>query len=237
LRDKLSRRLSHLKYGTTLTLLGLAQIALPFTQDAHAFSWMLWWSGVSWTVAGCAYGGVGARAFGKRLNGNIAVPNIVLLFPFFAAIWLAWHLQRALSREPCYSEVASAVWLGRRCFANELPPEVGLIVDLTAEFPEPKPVREGRIYLCLPVLDASAPSLEDFQSLIQAIVSSHKPVYIHCAQGHGRSAMVAAAVLVARGDVATLDEAEGMLQSSRPAIKINGAQRKLLREWVSKRKE
>src|SRR5947209_17823719 len=60
-------------------------------------------------------------------------------------------------REPCCPEVVPGIWVGRRAYARELPPDITLVVDLTAEFPEPRAVRAGRSYVCLPTLDATAP--------------------------------------------------------------------------------
>ena len=218
-----------MKYGIMLILLGVTQ--LVFARDAGSLSWFLCWSGGSWILAGCAYGIVGARVFGKREDGRLAWWSVLLLFPFLAETWLLWHLQSLLTSEPHHVEVAPGIWLGRRCGGNQLPSGVKLVVDLTAEFAEPGSVRTGRSYLCVPTLDASVPSPEAFRDLIQAITVCQEPVYIHCALGHGRSATVVVAALVARGNAATLEEAEHMVKRARPGIKINPIQRNLLKQW------
>jgi len=53
-------------------------------------------------------------------------------------------------------------------------------------------------------------------------------MYIHCAQGRGRSAAVAAALLIRKGLAADVDEAERMLRAARPSIRISPAQRRLV---------
>ena len=218
-----------MKYGIMLILLGVAQLVL--SSQIGLFAWLLGWSGGSWVVAGCAYGFVGARAFGKRPDGKIAWWSVALLLPFLLATWLLWHVQLALTKEPPYVEVAPGIWLGRRCYGNEMPSDVKLVVDLTAEFGEPKAVRTGRSYYSLPILDASVPSLEAFRKLVQAAVTFQEPVYVHCALGHGRSAMVVIALLVAKGMAASLDEAERRVKQARPGIKISAIQRRLLQQW------
>lgn len=224
-----------MKYAFMLILLGLAQIILA--HDVTLFSWLLWWSGASWVLAGCAYGVIGPRAFGKRENGSLRWWNSALLLPFLTVTWFLWHLQKMLTKEAPHVEVAPGIWLGRRCFDNELPSGVQMIVDLTAEFSEPPAVMAGRAYRCLPTLDACAPApIIAFEALIEAIAASEQPVYIHCALGHGRSATVTMAVLVARGNTASLAQAEQMVKSARPGIKISNAQRHLLQQWFSSRK-
>ena len=212
-----------------LAVLGLAQVV--FAYDVSALSWFFWWSGLSWIFAGGAYGFIGARAFGKRSDGSMVWWNVLLFFPYLAATWLLWYTQKALTKEPLCDQVSPGIWLGRRCSADELPPGIEMVVDLTAEFPEMRPIREGRAYLCLPILDASIPSLTSFQELVQMIASVDKPVYVHCALGHGRSAAVAVAILVARGDAVSVDQAELMVKMVRPGIAINTVQRHFLQQW------
>lgn len=222
-----------MKYGVSLVLLGLIQIALALR--AGALGWLVAWSGVSWLLAGCSYAFLGPKPFGKRADGTLAGGNVVLLLPFLLLTWLLWHLQIALTREPHHVEVVPGIWLGRRCYAHELPPNIRTVVDLTAEFAETKTVRAGRSYLCLPTLDASIPSQQAFGALIEDIIRCEAPVYIHCALGHGRSAMVAVAVLAAQGTSDTPEEAEKRLKQARSGIGINAAQRNLLNQWWAAR--
>lgn len=106
-----------------------------------------------------------------------------------------------------------------------------MVVDMTAEFHEPESVRTGRTYLCVPTLDTSVPSLEDFQALIHAIARFPEPVYVHCALGHGRSATVVIAALMATGNAASVEEAERIVKRARPGVGISAAQRRLLQQW------
>jgi hypothetical protein len=54
------------------------------------------------------------------------------------------------------------------------------------------------------------------------------PIYIHCAQGHGRTATIAVATLIAMGKVATIDAGLGLLHTMSPAARPNRAQREAL---------
>ena len=104
---------------------------------------------------------------------------------------------------------------------------------MTSEFPEPSDLQSGCSYVCVPTLDASVPSDKVFAELVQTIVDSPEPVYVHCALGHGRSTAVVTAVLVANSSAATIEQAEQSVKQARPGIKINPVRRKLLQRWFS----
>jgi protein-tyrosine phosphatase len=190
--------------------------------------WLLFWPGVSGALLAAGYAGLGPVVCGKRVDGRLAWWAVLLLFPYFGLTWLAWYVQRLVSREECCNEVAPGLWIGRRVFARELPPGIALVVDLTAEFPEPRGVMRGRSYLSVPVLDALGPPVPVFRKLIAEVASTSGPVFIHCAAGHGRSALVAAGVLLSREAAPDAAEAIAMVRRARPAARLNAAQRRLL---------
>jgi protein-tyrosine phosphatase len=213
-------------YAVVFILLGIELIAAGVFLGGPG--WLLCWPGGSFLLVAAAYAGLGPRVFGKRRDGRLAWWAVLLLLPYLGLTWLVWHAQRRLSREPCCHAAAPGLWLGRRAYGHELPPEVSLVVDLTAEFAEPRGVRRGRTYLCVPILDGTATDEKTFRDLIGQIVAWPGGVYIHCAMGHGRSATLAAAVLLARGLAGTAGEAEQLLRRARPGVRLKPAQRTLL---------
>jgi protein-tyrosine phosphatase len=190
---------------------------------------LLLWPALGLLLFAAAYAGAGPRLLGKRPDGRLRWWAWLLLGPVLLFVWTVWHLQRLLSREPASHEVAPGVWLGRRALARELPPGVVLVIDLTAEFPVARGVAHGREYVALPTLDGTAPQEEALRAALTCIVGSPGPVYIHCAMGHGRSATLAAAVLLARGLAGDVAQAEKMLRGVRPGVRLKPAQRELLR--------
>jgi protein-tyrosine phosphatase len=152
---------------------------------------------------------------------------VLVLLPYLQLTWLVWHVQRLLNREPCCNEISPGVWLGRRPLAADLPPGVDFIVDVTAEF-RVRGIARDRSYLCLPTLDTYAPGETMLCEAVSRIVGWPGQVYIHCALGHGRSAAVAAAVLLARGLAQDVADAEHMLRQIRPAVRLKPVQRSLL---------
>ena len=104
------------------------------------------------------------------------------------------------------------------------------MIDLTAEFLEPATVRIGRAYLAVPMLDGAVPLEAEFHRAVRAAVESPGVVYLHCAQGHGRTGLVAAAVMVARGHSSSAEEALGALRAAQPRLDLNDRQLRFLRQ-------
>ena len=217
-----------MRYALLLSVLGIAQVLLGLRLGI--FGWLLFWSGVNFVIVGAAYGGLGPRVLGKRADGTLAWPNIVLLLPYFLLTWMLWYGQQRITREPSANEVIPGVWLGRRPLSErELPPSVGVIADLAAEFWEPRAIRIGqRTYLNLPTLDAATPTVPEFTALVTTLAAATTPIYIHCALGHGRSALIAAAILLRRKLADDARQAEAMVNHARPGVELNRAQREFL---------
>jgi protein-tyrosine phosphatase len=117
---------------------------------------------------------------------------------------------------------------------KEVPADVRLVVDMTAEFPRMASTPASVDYLCLPTLDASAPDLARCEALVRRIYAHPGPVYIHCAQGHGRSAVVAGALLYVRGVATTADDAIARMKRHRPGINLSSSQRAALAALCSR---
>jgi protein-tyrosine phosphatase len=216
----------NIKYSLLFALMGLAQLYLGVQSGYVGGIWF--WSGMSFFIVAAGYGGLGAKIFGKRPDGTLRWWNVLLLLPYLLLTWSLWHLQRWLSKEPCHHQVAPNLWIGRRALCRELPNGINLVVDLTAELAVPHGVKEGREYLCVPTLDSSVPERREFERILQAVLECKGGVYIHCANGHGRSATLVLAVLLASTRQETLKQAEAFLKQVRPGIGLHSQQRRLL---------
>ena len=212
-----------------LLLIGAGQLALVALHPRAA--WILIWSGLSFCAVAAAYALQRPCVFGKRMDGTMAWGPCASLLPFLLLTWLLWYCQTCFSREAVCDEVAPGLWLGRRAGLEELPPDITLIVDLTSEFCEAQAVRAGRAYLCLPTLDNAASAPEAFRNAVREIVSYGGAVYIHCALGHGRSALVAAAVLMARGLAFDPEDALARVKQARPGDRLSRDQWEFLKKW------
>jgi protein-tyrosine phosphatase len=215
-------------YAVIFAMLGLGLIAMAAVNGGIA--WLLLWPAVSFFVVAAAYAGAGPRVLGKRPDGSLQPGWGAIALPFLMYSWAVWHALRLLSREPPWQEVAPQLRIGRRLLPREFPADVGLLVDVAAEFPEPGSNRVGRTYVSFPVLDASVPKVDDLVALAQKICKHDGVVLIHCAQGHGRSGLVAAAVLLCRGKATTVIDAIRQIRASRPGVRLNPQQRRVLNE-------
>ncbi|HEY1067949.1 MAG TPA: phosphatase, partial [Pirellulales bacterium] len=198
------------KYGVLFTLFG--GILAAYGPLFGGWAWLLVWPAASFFLVGLAYLGLGPRVFGKRANGRLSWWSPLVVGPYIAALWATWFVMRLVTREPAYNEVAPNLFVGRRPLANDAPPDAALVVDMTAEF-RAAPLDWSRTtYLTLPTLDTAAPPEADFDRIVALAAIERGPVLIHCGQGHGRAAMLAAAVLVARGLAEDAAEAERILK-------------------------
>lgn len=215
-----------MKYAVLYFLLSICLISIGLY--VKVFGWLLIWFGCNCIIVGLAYVVANPKIFGKQANGRIASWTLCLLLPYLLITWAFWEIKRIILREECCHKIASGIWLGRRAFADELPENISLIIDLTAEFIEPNNVVAGKTYICVPTLDASVPPDEKFIELIETISSWQGNVYLHCALGHGRAATLAAGTLFAKGLVDDMIEAEKVLKQIRPSVSFSKVQKQLL---------
>jgi protein-tyrosine phosphatase len=194
--------------------------------------WILLWPAAVLIAVAIIYLVPAPGALGKRPDGTLAWWAWLAWAPLFGYMRLLHEAARRLTDEPVANEVAPGVWVGRRPRVHELPAGIALVIDLCAELPEAPGVTDGRAYLTIPTLDAMAPPAQDIARAVDAVLGARGPAFIHCAFGHGRSAAVAAAVLVRRGD-ATLADVEHKLRACRPRIGLNAHQRRALADAVA----
>ena len=172
-----------------------------------------------------SYAGLGPRLFWKR-QGRLHLLTRALFWPYLLLNGLLWEFLRRLPGERPYVEVSPGLWLGRRLTGREARP-FRAVLDLTCEFSEPRGLREAPAYLCLPVLDGRPPDREALGVALR-FLGEQEEVYVHCAMGHGRSATVVIAHLLATGAEADLAAAERRLVSLRPRVRLRRGQRRLL---------
>ncbi|MEO8844033.1 MAG: dual specificity protein phosphatase family protein [Kofleriaceae bacterium] len=203
-------------------------LVLGYVAATIPYAWIFWWPVAVLVAAWFVYLASAPGAFMKQPDGRLPWYAWVVWAPIFVWQWLAHEFVRAFSKEPVANEVAPGVWVGRRPRTSELRPDIKIVIDLCAELPAARGVTDHRSYVSIPTLDARSPSPEQIASAVDRVVATEGPALIHCAFGHGRSATVAAAVLVRRGD-ATLETVEATMKVSRPRIGINRIQRAALR--------
>jgi hypothetical protein len=205
-----------------LSFIALGMAALAVLGEGP--SWFLFWPAFSFGAATIAYSRRRPDLFGKQRNGRLSWARLVALLPYLGLTWATWWLARALDRRPPCAMLTESLYIGRRPLPAEVPPGVRSILDLTCELSEDPEVMRDRVYLLRPILDATAMSAGELVALVAELQRLPPPVYVHCAQGHGRTGMVAAAFLIATGRALTVEDALTHVWAVRPAARPNKAQ-------------
>lgn len=215
-------------------LFGLTGLAMFFSAALlPPWSWAMLYPAASFFAVAWCYLQHGRGDFGKQSHGGWTWRALLVYGPYFACTWLAWHALRFVVREACWHRVSEGIYVGRRPLGHELPTDARYVIDLTAEFYAAPWIRRDRRYLALPALDAYTPDAAAFAAALADAAASAEPIYIHCAQGRGRSAMFAAALFVAKGLASSIDDAEAMLRAVRPSVRLRPEQRRLAMEVVA----
>lgn len=188
-----------------------------------------------------AWAGLGANP-GALLKGERSPWLQPLFFPFRAVAWLLTLLARLARRGPPISPICPGVYMGVRLFPFEAGKldalGVRCVVDLCAELPtNARMACAPFIRLQVPVLDRCPPLPEELERAtdwIAARLAEGEAVYIHCAFGRGRSALVAAAALLRLGVASHPDDALTRLVRARPVVHVRGDQYAALVDYAAR---
>ncbi len=189
---------------------------------SRPWTWLLFWPATSCLLIGVAYCGLGPGIYRKN-HGRLPFTTQLLLAP----ILLGQRLSLAHYARQCqpWNRVTDHVWIGRKLSDAEaraaIAAGVTAVLDLTAEFSEPRAFR-GLDYRNLPLLDLTAPlpaQLHDACAWISER-AARGIVYVHCKAGYSRTAAVAGAWLIASGEAESPDQAIAMLRNARPTMVI-----------------
>jgi hypothetical protein len=172
--------------------------------------------------------------FLKRPDGRLAPVSWIVFGAYHVTCLLFLACYRPLARKEPWHEVIPGLYVGCRPgrrdegFWKSRRGDGGFhVLDLTAELPAAPWVRNRARYLCLRLLDRTAPDLGDLEKGVAFIGEGlvEGIVLVHCAFGHSRSALYVAAYLMASGRCRTAEEAWLAVQEKRPGAYLNAAQR------------
>ncbi|PHR89259.1 MAG: phosphatase [Blastopirellula sp.] len=215
-----------MKYALLFSLLSVILTFIASTTQGWAF--LLLWPALSFGIVSIGYFSIGPPVFGKSSQGILSPITKVLVLPYLLLLHAVWQLARVVSREPAYHQITEKVWIGRRLLSHELPTEIDHVIDLTCEFNEPEALRLCN-YNSYQILDAHVPTLSQLRIWLNETSKLTGTLYIHCAQGHGRTGLFTAAYLFNSGLTQSTDDALKMIQSQRPLVRLNRVQLDFLR--------
>ncbi|MGC3959152.1 MAG: dual specificity protein phosphatase family protein [Verrucomicrobiota bacterium] len=228
-----------MKYGIIFLILGCLLLACGWMMESRMAQFAAVYSTLGFLAVGIGYLLKLDAVWLKRRNGTLGLVSFAFYLPLHVLNWLSLRLATCNKNYPSRHELVPNLWFGRRPFSCEakamLANESWAVVDLTAEFSEPKDLRRGK-FLCLPTLDHTAPTPSQIKAALRFIAAekaTHK-VLVHCALGHGRSATIVAAWLLQNGLAKTVADAESKLREIRSGVRLKSSQRRLLDEMLSK---
>jgi len=183
---------------------------------------LLCWPGCNFLWLGVAHFTGNHRAFGKRRDGTLPWWSKLLHFPLLSFTTVVWHVERLLKREPACNRVDEHLVVCRRLLSHEVSGECVNFVDLTAEFEEPHAIRQRAGYISYPILNGDAPTPESLLALVSRLEPGQ--TCVHCAAGHGRTALFALALLFWWGTVTDIETGLQVLRAARPGIHLSRQQ-------------
>lgn len=177
-------------------------------------------------IYGLREGGVGVEDPSLRPAWSFVVR--VVLLPYLILGAAALYAARWFDKEGLLNPVAPGLFIGRLPFPFELSKlrtaGIGAVLNLCWEFPQLSGIdgEPGIKTARAPILDGSPPTDRQFQEAIQTVErwrAEGRRVLVHCAQGHGRTATITAAILIRLGLASDVDEALSMIAAARPLAK------------------
>lgn len=142
-----------------------------------------------------------------------------------------WRLQIQVSDEPPFHKIENLdIWVGRRLLPKEMPEEIDMIIDLTSEFPK---IDSTKSYINIPLLDGINPPrsiVKSVKQVAEKIKKEKLKIYIHCAQGHGRTATFTSLLLVELGLAENPLGGYEKVREARPKAKVSSSQKRFLEE-------
>ncbi|HEY0073524.1 MAG TPA: dual specificity protein phosphatase family protein [Abditibacteriaceae bacterium] len=222
------------KYAVLFGILSLGALAAMVVSTHWFLKFITVNTALAFGGVASGYGALGSSVFGKR-GAKLSWWSWLLFWPYFALNYLSLWLFRRASRENAADEIAPGLWMGCRLWPRDEKqlPEIFAVLDLTAEFAEVTFLQKAPHYLCVPVLDTTAPTIEELSHGVEFLQAhlNQGPVYVHCALGHGRSATFVAAYLLKSSQVQTLEETLSHLRKIRPGVDLHLPQKNLLEEY------
>ncbi|WP_447587816.1 phosphatase PAP2/dual specificity phosphatase family protein [Aquipseudomonas campi] len=185
--------------------------------------WLLW-PAVALLLVALIYALVGAEGFQKQADGRLTQAVNWLFAPYLLGAWLNSRLWTR--RQPAPSEIVPGIWLGRLPDAKQLQ-GFAAVVDLCAELPLNT---QGKAYRSIPVLDLTAPTVDDCLQAAAAIEALRQqgPLLVCCALGYSRSACAVAAWLLLYGGGKDVDDVLQRIRQARPQIVLSDAHQQVL---------
>ena len=220
--NRLVRRQVTNNYRVGLYYAAGAVMLVIVTLVFHTWTMLLWWPAIALTIVSSSYFGGGPGVY-RKIDGRLPWSARLVLAPCLVGQYLSLVYYRRKCRP--WDAVTEKIWIGgrlTRAQANEaLRSGVTAVLDLTAEFSEPRVLRAVS-YRNIPVVDLTTPTQSQLLDIARFIADRNREgiVYVHCKIGFSRSAAAIAAYLIMSGHASGAREAFAIIRRARPSIVI-----------------
>ena len=225
-RTPLQRGAGFRRPGVALCYALGAALALALAITLGGAWLLIGWIALALALTAFNYAWAGAAGFQKNA-GRHSLAARWLFAPTTLGAWINSRLWTRRHPEP--DLISNGLWLGRLPTAREFtrwveqrggdPGDVALF-DLAAELPAPA-LPSGARYDALPCLDlVSIPAqvLLEAARRVKHLREAKRDVWVACALGYSRSALVVAAYLLYMGKTASIQDTIALLWQARPQI-------------------
>ncbi len=214
-------------------MVSIAFSANALEMDNQLLKIVLFWFSLSYPILGLIYFINKPKLFYKSKNsGKLSIISNLAILPYFLIIYSIWFFKYKFSKENKYDFFFENYYIGKKLIYKDLPNDIEIVVDLTAELNEDYSIIQNKKYISFPILDASIPDEVDFYLFIKEVSKLRSNIYIHCAEGHGRTALVAIILYLIRNKKQSVEEAFEFIKGKRRKIKLNKEQESFLNKFV-----
>jgi hypothetical protein len=224
---------SYRKLFTVFILISIIFLVNALEAESYLFKIFLYWLAFSYTFIALIYFINKANSFFKNKDsGKIPVFIILLTIPYFLLIYSIWYFKYKFSKENKINFFFENYYIGKKILFQDLPNEIEVVIDLTSEFNEDSNILKNRKYILFPILDGSIPDIDDFYLFIKEISKIQSNIYIHCAEGHGRTALVGIVLYLIKNKKCSFEDGLTFIKSKRDNIRLNNTQEEFLKEFI-----
>lgn len=199
---------------------GVATATALYGAFATIFPWsaLLGWCSLSCLIMLVAYSAnTPWLVCGKKANGRVNAALLFLNLPWLLFTWTTWGLITLFSKEDACNRIGDTnFYISRFPLWGVDLSAFDLVIDLTCEFPRMH--GQAKTYICRPNLDGIA--LANCDILCSEL--KEEKYLVHCAQGHGRSAIFMSHLAAAT--VGSPRQAYELILKSRPGARASKAQ-------------
>lgn len=184
----------YLVFGTIFFLIGLTLI------DNYHWSYQIaYWISINLYLVGNHYR-IDNSNFIKNQNGEIKFWKKIVYLPYLLAYYLMWLYNRKIEKNSV-TEIFPQVYTSAKLTSAEYKSlalsKKDFIIDLSAELPDNKWIKQNCKYLAAPILDIGISNKKQIKKTLTYLLNTYRTkekdsrIFIHCTMGYSRSSMLA----------------------------------------------